>query len=167
MTGVQTCALPISGYFIAQFLGAYVGGILVWLVWKDHLDEEPEAGAKLGVFATAPSIRNPWRNCLAEATATFSLMFILLSLSHLQPAGGVAMFFVFAGVAGGVMAFAGLTGYAINPARDFAPRLVHAMLPIRGKGGSDWGYAWVPIVGPMLGGAAAGLLYNVLFRRQL
>ena len=65
------------------------------------------------------------------------------------------------------MAFAGLTGYAINPARDFAPRLVHAMLPIRGKGGSDWGYAWVPIVGPMLGGAAAGLLYNVLFRWQL
>ena len=157
----------VPGYFIAQFLGAYVGGILVWLVWKDHLDEEPEAGAKLGVFATAPSIRNPWRNCLAEATATFSLMFILLSLSHLQPAGGVAMFFVFAGVAGGVMAFAGLTGYAINPARDFAPRLVHAMLPIRGKGGSDWGYAWVPIVGPMLGGAAAGLLYNVLFRWQL
>ena len=77
------------------------------------------------------------------------------------------MFFVFAGVAGGVMAFAGLTGYAINPARDFAPRLVHAMLPIRGKGGSDWGYAWVPIVGPMRGGATAGLLYNVRFRRQL
>ena len=157
----------VPGYFIAQFLGAYVGAVIVWFVWKDHLDEEPEAGAKLGVFATAPSIRNPLRNCLAEATATFSLMFIILSLSHLQPAGGVALFFVFAGVAGGVMAFAGLTGYAINPARDLAPRIVHAMLPIRGKGNSDWSYAWVPVVGPMLGGAAAGILYNVLFRWQM
>lgn len=157
----------VPGYFVAQFLGAYVGAVIVWFVWKDHLDEEPEARAKLGVFATAPSIRNPLRNCLAEAVATFSLMFIILSLSHMQPAGGVALFFVFAGVAGGVMAFAGLTGYAINPARDLAPRIVHAMLPIRGKGDSDWSYAWVPVVGPMIGGAAAGLLYNVLFRWHL
>lgn len=153
----------VPGYFLAQFLGAFVGGLIVWIMWKDHLDEEPDKGSKLGVFATGPSIANPFRNFLSEAVATFSLMFILLSLSHQQPAGGVPMFFVFAGVAGGVMAYGGLTGYAINPARDLMPRLVHALCPIKGKGTSNWRYAWVPILGPIAGGAFAGMLYKIMF----
>lgn len=153
----------VPGYIISQCLGAAVGALLVWLVWKDHLDEEPDSGNKLGIFATGPSIANPFRNCLSEIIATFSLMFLLLSLSHQAPANGVAMFFVFAGVAGGVMAYGGLTGYAINPARDLMPRLIHAIVPIKGKGGSNWQYAWVPVVGPFIGAVLAALLYRAIF----
>ncbi len=153
----------VIGYIVSQCIGAAIGALIVWQLWKDHLDAEPDPANKLGVFATGPSIPNAFRNCLSEAVATFSLMFVLLSLNHQQPAGGVAMFFVFAGVAGGVMAYGGLTGYAINPARDLMPRIIHAIVPIEGKGDSNWKYAWVPVVGPIIGAVIAALLHNALF----
>lgn len=158
---VDTALVP--GYFISEIIGAFIGAVVVWVIYKDHLDEEENPAAKLGVFATGPSLRNPFRNMLAETVATFALMITLLSLGHIQPANGVALFFVFIAVAGGVMSFGGLTGYAINPVRDFLPRLAHAILPIKGKGTSDWGYAWVPVVGPIFGAILAAYLYRVIF----
>ncbi|PJG86115.1 MIP/aquaporin family protein [Conservatibacter flavescens] len=157
----------VFGYIVAQFLGAFIGALIVWQLFKDHLDEEDNPNSQLGSFATIASNRNNWRNLLSEIVATFSLMFILLSLGHQSPANGVAMFFVFAGVAGGVMSFGGLTGYAINPARDFMPRLVHALIPLKNKGSSNWDYAWVPIVGPIIGSILAALLYRSLFSQLI
>lgn len=153
----------VPGYIISQCMGAAIGALIVWQLYKDHLDADPSADTKLGVFSTSPSISNPFRNCLSEAVATFCLMFILLSLGHQNPAGGVAMFFVFCGVSGGVMSFGGLTGYAINPARDLMPRLIYTLVPIKGKGTSNWGYAWIPIVGPVAGALFAAFLYRALF----
>lgn len=150
-------------YIISQCLGALIGALIVWQIYKDHIDEEEDACVKLGVFSTGPSIPNVFRNCLSEAAATFSLMLVLLSLSHQQPVNGVAMFFVFCGVSGGVMAFGGLTGYAINPARDLMPRIVHFFVPIKGKGNSNFGYAWIPVVGPIIGASIAAGFYRLIF----
>ena len=153
----------VAGYILSQFIGAFIGGFIVWLLFKDHLDEDDNQTAQLGAFATIPSHHNRYRNLLSETLATFSLMLILLSLGHQSPVNGMAMFFVFAGVAGGVMSFGGLTGYAINPARDFMPRLIHYLLPIKNKGSSNWDYAWVPCIGPIIGAALAAFLYKSLF----
>lgn len=153
----------VPGYIISQCIGAFIGAFIVWQLYKDHIDSEPDADTKLSVFATAPSINNKLRNCLSEAVATFCLMMILLSLNHQNPAGGVAMFFVFCGVSGGVMSFGGLTGYAINPARDLMPRLLHLILPIEGKGDSNLQYAWIPVIGPIIGATLAALLYTIIF----
>ena len=153
----------VIGYIVFQCIGAFIGAFIVYMLFKDHLDAEEDVPSKLYVFATAPSIKNNIKNCMSEAVATFTLMLILLSLSHFNPANGVAMFFVFCGVAGGVMSFGGLTGYAINPARDFMPRLIHYLLPIKDKGTSNFSYCWIPIIGPILGAAFAALLYDILF----
>lgn len=153
----------VIGYLFAQCIGAFIGASLVWLLYKDHLDDEDEPLRKLGVFATIASHDNRLRNLLSEMIATFALIMLLLSLGHLEPAGGVALFFIFAGVSGGVMSFGGLTGYAINPARDLMPRLVHFLLPIKNKSSSQFSYAWIPIIGPILGAILAVLLYNSLF----
>ncbi|WP_392440167.1 MIP/aquaporin family protein [Edwardsiella piscicida] len=156
-------AEQIPGYILAQAGGAFCGALLVWVLYREHLDSEENPRSKLGVFATAPAIRGGLKNTLAEATATFILMLTVLSFPHSLPANGVAFLYLFIALSGGVMAFAGLTGYAINPARDLMPRLIHTLLPIRGKGSSDWRYAWVPIVGPLLGAALAALCYRALF----
>lgn len=153
----------VLGYIVAQCLGAFIGAIIVWQLFKDHLDEEDNQNSQLGSFATIASNKNNFRNLLSESIATFSLLFILFALGHQQPANGVAMFFVFAGVAGGVMSFGGLTGYAINPARDLMPRLVHYLVPIKNKGSSNLEYAWVPICGPIIGALLAAWLYKALF----
>ncbi|HHU4156834.1 TPA: MIP/aquaporin family protein [Haemophilus influenzae] len=153
----------VFGYIVSQCIGAFIGALIVWQLFKDHLDEEENQNCQLGSFATIASNSNNFRNLLSEIVATFSLLFILFALGHQQPAKGVAMFFVFAGVAGGVMSFGGLTGYAINPARDFMPRLVHAIVPIKNKGSSNFGYAWVPIFGPIIGALLAAWLYKALF----
>lgn len=153
----------VLGYIIAQCLGAFIGALIVWQLFKDHLDEEDNQNSQLGSFATIASNKNNFRNLLSESIATFSLLFILFALGHQQPVNGVAMFFVFAGVAGGVMSFGGLTGYAINPARDFMPRLVHYLVPIKNKGSSNLEYAWVPICGPIIGALFAAWLYKALF----
>ncbi|MDO4252958.1 MAG: MIP/aquaporin family protein [Rothia sp. (in: high G+C Gram-positive bacteria)] len=156
-------ALPtrlVPGYILAQIAGAVLGTLLVWLLYKDHLDLEQEAATKRGVFVTEPSLANFWRNILAEATATFALMLVVLSLGkHGMPAG-IGLLHVYIGLSGGVMAFGGLTGYAINPVRDLVPRLMYSLLPIRGKGQAQWSYALVPVLGPCLGAAcAAGVAF--------
>ena len=168
--GIAVNAMSIATYISAQMLGAFIGAVLCWLAYKDHFDKEQDAATKLGVFSTGPAIRNPLMNVVTEAIGTFVLVFVVLAAGHWgdsatkTPAGlgwlgalGVALLIVGIGASLG-----GPTGYAINPARDLGPRIMHAILPIKGKGGSDWGYSWVPVVGPIIGGVLAGVLSGVL-----
>ena len=158
MPGIPINAATTCTYVVAQFLGAIVGAILAWAAFKQHYDEHEDQGEILGTFATGPAIRSYGWNLVTEAIATFVLVaWVLLSgytQSGLGPLG-VAMVIVSIGASLG-----GPTGYAVNPARDLGPRIAHAILPIKGKGGSDWGYSWVPVVGPMIGGILAGLIFG-------
>ncbi|HWZ98194.1 MAG TPA: MIP/aquaporin family protein [Candidatus Dormibacteraeota bacterium] len=154
-------------YLSAQLLGAIVGAALVWLQYLPHWKETQDTSAKLGVFCTAPAIRNTVANLLSEVIGTFVLVFVVSaifskSVSATGPAAGFGPYLVGSLVWGIGLSLGGSTGYAINPARDFGPRLAHAILPIEGKGGSDWSYAPIPIVGPLLGGALAGWLLRFL-----
>jgi glycerol uptake facilitator protein len=154
-------------YLSAQLLGAIVGAALVWLQYLPHWKETGDSSVKLGVFCTAPAIRNTFANLLSEIIATFVLVFVVgaifsKSVSATGLAAGVGPYLVGSLVWGIGLSLGGSTGYAINPVRDFGPRLAHAMLPIAGKGGSDWAYAPIPIVGPLLGGTLAGLLMKYL-----
>jgi len=157
-------------YILAQLLGAMIGAVLVWLAFKKHFDEETEAGTILGVFSTGPEIRSYAWNLVTEILGTFVLVFVVIGFGKAgdpdtaSPAGLAALgaLPVALLVVGIGASLGGPTGYAINPARDLGPRLIHAILPIKNKGGSDWGYAWVPVVGPLVGGAVAGLLSRVL-----
>ena len=143
-------------YFGAELLGAFIGAVLAWLAFKQHFDAEEDPGKKLGVFSTGPAIRNYGWNTVTEVIGTFVLVFVILMSPAARPSGlgplVVALLVVGIGASLG-----GPTGYAINPARDLGPRIAHAILPIKGKGGSDWGYSWVPVVGPLIGGALAAL----------
>jgi glycerol uptake facilitator protein len=149
----------IIGYCIAQLLGAIVGASIVYLMYKPHFDAEENPAAKLGVFSTGPAIKNLFSNFLSEVVGTFALVFGILYVGGASIAGPfpVAILIVAIG-----MSLGGTTGYAINPARDLGPRIAHAILPIKGKGGSNWGYAWLPVVAPIVGGAIAALLYLAL-----
>jgi len=154
-------------YLSAQFLGAMVGATLVWVQYLPHWKETPDVSAKLGVFCTAPAIRNILANLVSEIIGTFVLVFAVgaifsKSVSAGGPASGLGPYLVGSLVWGIGLSLGGSTGYAINPARDFGPRLAHAILPIAGKGGSDWSYAPIPVIGPLLGGALAGLLLKIL-----
>lgn len=153
-------------YFLAQLLGAIVGAALVWLHYLPHWKETPEAPLKLACFCTAPAIRRLVPNLISEIIGTFVLVFIVGAIfSRSIAAGGpghLGPYLVGSLVWGIGLSLGGTTGYAINPARDFGPRLAHAVLPVAGKGGSDWGYAPVAVVGPLLGGALAGWLLRVL-----
>jgi glycerol uptake facilitator protein len=147
-------------YIPAQLLGAMVGAALVWVLYLPHWSVTPDADAKLGCFCTGPAIRKPASNVVAEIIGAFVLFLVISAIlsKALAPTGlalGLAPFLVGFLVWGIGMSLGGVTGYAINPARDFGPRLVHALLPIAGKRDSDWGYAWVPIVGPIVGAALA------------
>lgn len=148
-------------YFAAQMIGAFLGACLAYLSYKQHFDAEEDPAAKLGVFSTGPAIRSKGWNLLTEIIATFVLVFVIAGFG-LTPNGlgplAVALLVVGIGASLG-----GPTGYAINPARDLGPRIAHAVLPIKGKGPSDWGYAWVPVVGPLIGGALGGLVGAALF----
>jgi glycerol uptake facilitator protein len=151
-------------YIIAQLIGAFIGAVLAWLAYKEHFDAEPDPATKLGVFSTGPAIRNYAWNLITEIIGTFVLVFVILAAGGIKTvdlgwlsALGVALLVVGIGASLG-----GPTGYAINPARDLGPRIAHAVLPIKGKGDSDWGYSWVPVVGPIIGGVLAGLLSGVL-----
>ncbi|HEY8372145.1 MAG TPA: MIP/aquaporin family protein [Pseudonocardiaceae bacterium] len=159
-------------YIIAQLIGAFLGAVLTWLVYKLQFDTHDDPANTRGIFATGPTVANkPW-NVVTELIATFVLVIWILLSPTAQPEspGGVPQFgnsaLGYAAVAFIVMgighSLGGPTGYAINPARDLGPRLAYAVLPIRGKGSADWGYSWVPVVGPLLGGALAGLLYLAL-----
>ena len=154
-------------YLVAQMLGAIVGAALVWLQYFPHWKETPDTAAKLGCFCTAPAIRNTVTNLLSEIIATFVLVFVVgaifsKSVSASGPAAGLGPYLVGSLVWGIGLSLGGSTGYAINPARDLGPRITHAILPIAGKGGSDWGYAPIPVIGPLIGGLIAGLLLRVL-----
>ncbi len=154
-------------YLAAQMLGAIVGAALVWLHYLPHWRETQDTAAKLGCFCTAPAIRNTVTNLLSEVIATFTLVFVVgaifsKSVAAGGPAAGLGPYLVGSLVWGIGLSLGGPTGYAINPARDLGPRIAHAILPITGKGGSDWGYAPIPVIGPLVGGALAGALLRVL-----
>jgi glycerol uptake facilitator protein len=151
-------------YLAAQMLGACSGAFLVWLHYKPHFDITEDASAQLGVFCTGPQIRSPLSNLASEIIGTFVLVFAVLHIS--SPKGGLGSLDalpVALVVLGIGLSLGGTTGYAINPARDLGPRLMHAWLPIVRKGSSDWGYAWIPVAGPILGGLLAVLAYHFAY----
>jgi glycerol uptake facilitator protein len=157
----------VAPYVIAQVLGGIVGGGLVWLHYFPHWKETPDPVMKLGCFCTAPAIRSLIPNFLSEVLATFVLVFVVgaifsKNVSATGPAAGLSAYLVGSLVWGVGLSLGGTTGYAINPARDFGPRVAHAILPVAGKGGSDWGYAPIPVIGPLVGGTLAGLLLRAL-----
>lgn len=159
----------VPGYLAAQMAGAILGATLVWLAYLPHWKATDDPAAKLGVFCTAPAIRSPLANLLCEAIGTAVLVFGVLAIlgpQNLVPGSGFEKGLAPALV--GVMVWAiglslgGPTGYAINPARDLGPRIAHAFLPIDGKGSSDWSYAWIPVVGPVLGGILGAVVWKSL-----
>ncbi|WP_298252339.1 MIP/aquaporin family protein [uncultured Arthrobacter sp.] len=158
--GVDKTFVTTLAYFAAQMLGSIIGAVLCWLSYKHHFDEEPDPANKLGVFATGPAIRSYGWNMVTEIIATFVLVLVILSFAG-TPSGlgplAVALLVVGIGASLG-----GPTGYAINPNRDLGPRIAHAFLPIKGKGSSDWAYAWVPVFGPVIGGALAGIVVQFI-----
>lgn len=158
-------------YFAGEFLGAFLGAVLTWLAYKKQFDTDPEPGGTRGIFCTGPTVPSPLWNTVTEVIGTFVLMlWILLSPAAKAGDGGVPEFGNSALGYAGVMflvigignSLGGPTGYAINPARDLAPRIAYAILPIRDKGSAEWGYSWVPVVGPLIGATLAGLLVPVL-----
>ncbi len=165
----------VPGYVLAQTAGGFAGATLVWLAYLAHWAETPEPGAKLACFSSAPAIRRTGPAFLAEAMGAAALVFGIIALSRVAtgaPAGqealvaamGTWFFPALVGllVCGIGLSLGGPTGFPINPARDFGPRLAHALLPVAGKGGSDWGYAWVPVVAPLVGGIAGAILFKTL-----
>ena len=154
--GVAFTAGEFAAYLGGQMVGAFVGSSLAWLAYKDHFEATEDPGLKLAVFSTGPEIRNPAMNVITEAIGTFVLVFVILQFGRSpNELGPVAVAFLVLGIGASL---GGPTGYAINPARDLGPRIAHAVLPIKGKGDSDWGYSWVPVIGPIIGGVIAGLL---------
>lgn len=167
-----TLALAVTGkfawsqvpmYILAQFIGAFIGATLVLLSYYNHFEATEDKATKLGVFCTAPEIRNPKWNFITEFIGTFLLMFGILGISSspfvdgLQPlAIGILIWAI-------GLCLGGPTGYAINPIRDFGPRLAHFILPVPSKGGSDWKYAWIPVVAPILGAIVSAIVYGIIF----
>lgn len=157
-------------YLAGQLIGAFLGAVGAWLAYKQHFDDEPNPATKLGVFSTGPAIRSYGWNLVTEIFATFVLVFVVIAFGRAggsdaaTPAGLAALgaLPVALLVVGIGLSLGGPTGYAINPTRDLGPRLAHFLLPIRRKGSSDWAYSWVPVVGPLIGGAIAGLLAHPL-----
>lgn len=174
-----TLGLAIAGKFawgqvpffiLAQMLGAMLGALLVWLMYKPHFDTTEDPVLQLAVFSTIPAIRNPLANLFSEAVGTFVLIFVIFYFTNpemgeektpigMGSLGALPVTFLVWSIG---LSLGGTTGYAINPARDLGPRIMHAILPMRNKSHSDWKYALVPVVGPILGAAAAALLYGLL-----
>ncbi|MCQ9209573.1 MIP/aquaporin family protein [Granulicatella seriolae] len=152
----------VGPYIVAQFLGAIFGAFLVWLQYKPHYDVTEDKGAILGTFATGPAIYQPVANVISEAIGTFILVFGILAFGKYDMPVGLGTLVVGTLIVGIGLSLGGTTGYAINPARDLGPRIAHFFLPMKNKGNSDWKYAWIPVVGPILGGALAGLLFTFL-----
>ena len=174
-----TIGLAIAGKFswadvpmfvAAQFIGAMLGAFFVWLMYKDHFTKTDDPGLKAAVFCTSPAIRNTTSNLFSEIIGTFVLIFVIFYFTNaewgpektpigLGSLGAVPVTFLVWAIG---LSLGGTTGYAINPARDLGPRIMHAILPIPQKGNADWGYAWIPVVGPVAGAAIAALLYLAL-----
>ena len=164
--------VDVIPYIIAQFLGAFVGAVLVWLAYLPHWGPTEDAGLKLGVFSTAPAYRATGPNLVTEIIGTFVLVFAVLGIGlNAGTVGGDLSAVIATGinpllvgfiVLGIGLSLGGPTGYAINPARDLGPRIAHAVLPIAGKGSSDWEYSWIPVVGPIIGGILGGLVFVIL-----
>lgn len=153
----------VPGYIIAQFAGAILGGMVVYLMFKDQFDATEDAATKLGVFCTSPSVPNKSRNMFCEAVAAFVLVFAIKGLGQVTGLNGAqGNLLVFGLITSIGMSLGGLTGYAINPARDIGPRIAHALLPIKGKGSSNWDYATVPLFGPIIGAIVAVLVYGMI-----
>ena len=155
-------------YIVAQMLGGFAGALLVYAFYKDHFDATEDQAAKLGVFCTMPAIMNKGRNFFCEAVASWLLVFVILALGNKENLPEVGMgelgaFPVTMLIMSIGMSLGATTGYAINPARDLAPRIAHAILPIKGKGESGWGYSWVPVAGPVVGGLLAALTYMLVY----
>ena len=157
-------------YIVAQMIGAVIGSMLMWMVYKDHFNATTDPDAQLAVFSTGPAIKNRVFNLLSEIVGTFVLVFVVFYFTNaeiveeaspigLGSLGALPVAFLVWGIG---LSLGGTTGYAINPARDLGPRIAHAILPIKQKGSSDWKYAWIPIFGPLIGGAIAGLLFLIL-----
>lgn len=155
----------VPGYVAGQFAGAFVGAVLVWLAYRDHFDATADAASKRGVLCTGPAIRNPAQNFVTEAIATFVFLLGVLHIAAPTASLGALDALPVAGLVLAIgLSLGGPTGYAINPARDLGPRVAHALLPIRGKGPSDWGYAWVPVAGPLAGAALAAVVHGSLLK---
>ena len=155
----------ILTYLGAQFLGAFVGAVVVWASYRQHFDATTNADTKLGVFCTSPSIRNALSNIVTEVVGTFVLVFgALLFINPETKLGSIEALPVALLVIGIGLSLGGPTGYAINPARDLSPRLAHFLLPIRGKRDSDWAYAWIPVVAPILGAFIAAFVFQSINR---
>jgi glycerol uptake facilitator protein len=155
----------VPAYLAGEFVGAMIGATLVWLSYLSHWRETEDPGLKLAVFCTAPAIRNTAHNIITEIIGTFVLVFGVLAFfaDKATAATGLGGLLVGLLVLGIGLSLGGPTGYAINPARDLGPRIMHAILPIPGKGDSDWGYSWIPVVGPLIGGALGALAFDLFF----
>ena len=150
----------VPGYIAAQMLGGFIGAVIVYLFYIDHFKATEDQATKLGVFCTAPAIKNTPINFFGEFVATFMLMFAILVMANFGgEVGLVGITWVITAIG---MSLGATTGYAMNAARDLAPRIAHAVLPIPGKGGSDWGYSWIPVVAPIAGAACAALLWGAM-----
>lgn len=172
-----TLALALAGkfawelvpmYILAQFIGAMLGSSIVWLMYKDHFDATEDKDCKKAIFCTAPAIRNPFLNLFSEIVGTFVLLITILYFTDaeltntpigLGSVGAIPVAFLVWAIG---LSLGGTTGYAINPARDLGPRIMHAILPIKDKASSDWSYAWIPVFGPLLGGSFAAFLFLFL-----
>jgi glycerol uptake facilitator protein len=160
----------VLSYVIAQIIGAILGSFLVWVIYRDHFNATEDTNLQLAAFSTSPAIKNLLFNFLSEVAGTFVLIFVIFYFTGgeisdaktpigLGSLGAIPVAFLVWAIG---LSLGGTTGYAINPARDFGPRIVHALLPLKHKGSSDWKYAWVPILGPFIGAAIAAFLYMVM-----
>jgi glycerol uptake facilitator protein len=174
-----TLALALAGkfawskvglYFLAQVMGSILGSLLVWLVYKDHFNSTADPDMQLAVFSTSPAIRNTFFNLISEIVGTFVLVFVIFYFTNaeisnskspvgLGSLGALPVAFLVWAIG---LSLGGTTGYAINPARDFGPRIAHALLPMKEKGPSHWKYAWIPVIGPFVGGSLAAMFYLLL-----
>jgi glycerol uptake facilitator protein len=152
----------VPEYLAGEFVGAFIGATLVWLAYLNHWGATEDPGLKLACYSTAPAIRNPAANLITEIIGTFLLVFGILAIIANEATGvsGLNALLVGLLVFGIGLSLGGPTGYAINPARDLGPRIMHAILPIAGKGPSDWSYSWVPVAGPIIGGVLGALAYD-------
>lgn len=157
----------VPWYLAGEFIGAFIGAVIVFLHYLPHWAETEDPGLKLAVFSTGPAIRSTVANLISEIIGTFMLVFGVLAITQNELAPGLAALLIGFLVWSIGLSLGGPTGYAINPARDLGPRIAHAVLPIPGKGSSDWGYSWIPVVGPIVGGVLGAVVFQAVFTNYL